>query len=289
MNSPYANRVKRGRLFIVIVRISIASAGFVFLKILVHTLGLDILQMSPLFSSLVAATVFLLGFLLNGVLSDYKESEKLPGEISTALYLLAKEIKAIPVHTPGAQIQEDLQAIYYLCVSILRWIKGEISTEQVMASYSLTHDHSVQASAWLKDSTLKGRLMIEMGSVLRSLNRIEVIRETDFAAIVYLLAYAAAGILCVGLTLIKNDATSFYNNGFFLFSMAWILIFILHLINDLDNPFGFSDQSSAEDVDLTILESTQIRLEEICFGQPSAGTTEAPSKALIPLIQANSA
>jgi hypothetical protein len=219
--------------------------------------------------------------LLNGVLSDYKESEKLPGEISSALYLLAKEIKAIPVHTPGAQIQEELQSIYYLCRSIISWIKGEISTEQVMGNYSLTHDHSVKASAWLKDSTLKGRLMIEMGSILRSLNRIEVIRETDFATIVYLLAYAAAGILCVGLTLIKNDATSIYNNGFFLFSLSWILIFILHLINDLDNPFGFSDKSSAEDVDLTILESTQVRLEEICFDHSVSKASQSIDRAAL--------
>ena len=95
MNSPYQNRVKRGRLIVVIIRISFASAGFVLLRALVNKLGLDILEVSPLFSSLVAATVFLLGFLLNGVLSDYKESEKLPGEISSALYLLSKEIKAI--------------------------------------------------------------------------------------------------------------------------------------------------------------------------------------------------
>ena len=251
------------------------------LRALVNKLGLDILEVSPLFSSLVAATVFLLGFLLNGVLSDYKESEKLPGEISSALYLLSKEIKAIPVHTPGAQIQEELESIYYLCSSIISWIKGEISTEQVMANYSLTHDHSVKASAWLKDSTLKGRLMIEMGSILRSLNRIEVIRETDFATIVYLLAYASAGILCVGLTLIKNDATSIYNNGFFLFSLSWILIFILHLINDLDNPFGFSDKSSAEDVDLTILESTQVRLEEICFDHSVSKASQSIDRAAL--------
>ena len=281
MNSPYQNRVKRGRLIVVIIRISFAAAGFVLLRALVNKLGLDILEVSPLFSSLVAATVFLLGFLLNGVLSDYKESEKLPGEISSALYLLSKEIKAIPVHTPGAQIQEELESIYYLCSSIISWIKGEISTEQVMANYSLTHDDSVKASAWLKDSTLKGRLMIEMGSILRSLNRIEVIRETDFATIVYLLAYAAAGILCVGLTLIKNDATSIYNNGFFLFSLSWILIFILHLINDLDNPFGFSDKSSAEDVDLTILESTQVRLEEICFDHSVSKASQSIDRAAL--------
>lgn len=134
-------------------------------------------------SSLVAATVFLLGFLLNGVLSDYKESEKLPGELSTSLFLLAKEIKAIPIHTPGAPIKEDVEAIYYLCVSIIRLIKGGISTDQVMAVYSLTHDHSVWASSWLKDSTLKGRLMAEMGVILRAINLIEVIRETDFVTL----------------------------------------------------------------------------------------------------------
>ena len=78
------------------------------------------MEVSPLFSSLVAATVSLLDFLLNGVLSDYKESEKLPGELSTSLFVLAKEIKAISVHTPGAPIKEDVQTIYYLCLSIIR-------------------------------------------------------------------------------------------------------------------------------------------------------------------------
>lgn len=268
MDAPIANRAKTWRLVVIIVRISIASAGFVLLRALVHRLGLDVLELSPLLSSLVAATVFLLGFLLNGVLSDYKESEKLPGELSTSLFLLAKEIKAIPIHTPGAPIKEDVEAIYYLCVSIIRWIKGEISTDQVMAVYSLTHDHSVRASSWLKDSTLKGRLMAEMGVILRTINRIEVIRETDFATIVYLLAYAASGILCTGLTLIKGDSSSYYNTSFFLFCLSWILIFILHLISDLDNPFGFSDDSSAEDVDLAILESTQLRLKALCFDGP---------------------
>lgn len=268
MENSVLNRVKRWRLFILIIRISFASAGFVLLRTLVNRLGLDVLEVSPLLSSLVAATVFLLGFLLNGVLSDYKESEKLPGELSTSLFVLAKEIKAIPVHTPGAPVKEDVQAIYYLCLSIIRWIKGEISTDEVMASYSLTHDHSVQASSWLKDSTLKGRLMAEMALILRAVNRIEVIRETDFAAIVYLLAYVASGVLCTGLTLIKGDSTSYYNNNFFLFSLSWILIFILHLINDLDNPFGFGDKSSAEDVDFAILESTQARLKVLCFDEP---------------------
>ena len=42
-----------------------------------------------------------------------------------------------------------------------------------MASYSLTHDHSVQTSSWLNDSTLKGRLMAEMALILRAVNRLK--------------------------------------------------------------------------------------------------------------------
>ena len=90
MENSLLKRVKRWRLFILIIRISFASVGFVLLRTLVNLVGLDVLEVSPLLSSLVAATVFLLGFLLNGVLSDYKESEKLPGEISTSLFVLAK-------------------------------------------------------------------------------------------------------------------------------------------------------------------------------------------------------
>jgi len=264
MSSAHINRIKTTRRLIIVGRVSLAALGFVLLKSLAHTIGLDVLEMSPLFSALVAASVFLLGFLLNGVLSDYKESEKLPGELASALFLLATEVKAVPIHTPGAQVQDDLEAIRDLGSCALRWIKGEVNTDQVMASYTLTHEHTVTASTCLAHSSLKGRLMIEMAAILRCLNRIEVIRETDFAAMVYLLAYSAATILCIGLSLIKTDTSSFYNNSFFLFSLSWLLIFILHLISDLDNPFGFGDMSSAEDVDLTILESTQLKLEQLC-------------------------
>jgi hypothetical protein len=66
-----------------------------------------------------------------------------------------------------------------------------------------------------------------------------------------------------------------------LFSLSWILIFILHLINDLDNPFGFSDKSSAEDVDLTILESTQVRLEEICFDHSVSKASQSIHRAAL--------
>jgi hypothetical protein len=50
-------------------------------KLVLSELGWERLSVNPLYASLVAATVFLFGFLLAGTLADYKESERLPGEL----------------------------------------------------------------------------------------------------------------------------------------------------------------------------------------------------------------
>lgn len=49
------------------------------LKLMVHYLEIKIIPLNALFSALIGANIFLLGFLISGVLSNYKENEKLPG------------------------------------------------------------------------------------------------------------------------------------------------------------------------------------------------------------------
>ena len=61
------------------------------LKLAAHWLGWEFISLNPLFSGIVAANVFLMSFLLSGVLTDYKESERLPGELATSLEAVADE------------------------------------------------------------------------------------------------------------------------------------------------------------------------------------------------------
>jgi hypothetical protein len=242
------------------------------IKITVHALGLELITVNPLFSALVASSVFLFGFLLNGVLADYKESERLPAEISSALEIVAREVSAVPLHTPEATVANDLASVTHLGRVITAWIRGDCSTQQMMDSYDTAHDHVTQASIWLHHSSLKGRLMIEMAAILRAVNRIDVIRETDFVKMVYWLAYTSATLLCTGLIFAKEEDIT--EATFFIMVISFLLIFLLHLIADLDNPFGFSDPDSVEDVSLDVLLQTQCRLETIAnkhyerFGHP---------------------
>jgi hypothetical protein len=65
------------------------------LKLIAHWFGWEFVSLNPLFSGIVAANVFLMSFLLSGVLTDCKESERLPGELAASLEAIADEASAI--------------------------------------------------------------------------------------------------------------------------------------------------------------------------------------------------
>ena len=56
---------------ILLLRVSAAVAVVIGAKLLAHVAGWEVISVNPLFSGVVAANVFLMGFLLSGVLSDY--------------------------------------------------------------------------------------------------------------------------------------------------------------------------------------------------------------------------
>jgi hypothetical protein len=80
-----------------------------------------VISINPLFSGIVAANIFLMGFLLNGVLSDFKESERLPGELSACLENLSQEVSGIRFAKPEANVGPCLVLLSQLSNDILSW------------------------------------------------------------------------------------------------------------------------------------------------------------------------
>ena len=243
-------------------RVGLIASGVCLIKILVHSLGLERFGVNPLFSAMVASTVFLISFLLSGVLTDFKESEKIPGQIASSLEILDLEIKAITVYNPKAEdeIVEPIHAVVELGWTIHAWLHEKINTREVYACHRRTHRQVAKAASLLSASTLRGRLMGEMALLLNLLNRIEVIRETDFVPLVSWMADIGAFFLSAGLVFAKTD--SLLEACFFLFAITFLLVFLLRLIEDIDNPFGYVDLRSAEDVSLDVLNSSLKRLQE---------------------------
>jgi predicted membrane chloride channel (bestrophin family) len=258
------NRTAWRRRLSMLIKVSAIVLAIGLVKLLVHQLGWEWIRPNPLVTSLVASTVFLLGFLLNGVLGDFKESEKLPGEIATSLETLGLEIQAIESHKPGTEMGLQLAAVADLGGSIVDWLLNRIPTAELFRHYQQTHGQVVQAAVKLAIPPLQARLMAEMAQVLKLINRVETIRETSFITLVYWLATAGIVMLSGGLVFTVTDAL--YESTFFILVIAFLLVFLLRLISDIDNPFGYANANSAEDVSIDLLVDTVLRLEEMAAG-----------------------
>jgi hypothetical protein len=58
---------------------------------LLFALGIDGMSLSPLTSSIVAGGVFVMGLVVAGTLSDYKDADRAPADLATELYAILRE------------------------------------------------------------------------------------------------------------------------------------------------------------------------------------------------------
>jgi hypothetical protein len=227
------------------------------LKLIAHYFNFEILSLNPFFPGIVAANVFLMGFLLSGVLSDYKESEKLPGELASSIYVIIDE-SIIIYKTQKANTAKDcLISMNEMVEHILMWFHKKEKTKEIMdrifnlSEYFLSYETHLQANFIV-------RLKQEQKNMRTIVNRIHTIRETDFVSAGYHIAVCMTVFLSLGLILSKIDP--FYESMFFVGVITFFLTYLLFLIRDLDNPFGYYEHNSVEDVSLKALEDLQKNL-----------------------------
>ena len=242
------------------LRVSALVAAVVSAKFLVHFLGWEIISVNPLFSGIVAANVFLMGFLLSGTLSDFKESERLPGELSACLENLAQEVSGIKMAKPEAKVDECLVHLSIISQDILSWFYKKHRTAELLDHVNELTPEFALMEQWTQ-ATLVARLKQEQSNLRRTLIRIHTIRETSFVSTGYLLADMVTFLLCTGLILARIEP--FYESLFFVSVISYLMIYLLMLIRDLDNPFGYYERYSGEDVSLKPLVDTASRLSKL--------------------------
>jgi len=54
-------------------------------KLIVDRFNLDVIAVSPVITGIVAGVIFTIAIIFTGVLSDYKESEKIPGDLASSI------------------------------------------------------------------------------------------------------------------------------------------------------------------------------------------------------------
>jgi len=242
------------------VRVSLVLVGLAGVKILVHRQHWELLTPNPLFPALVASEVFLLGFLLHGVLMDYKESEKIPAELAAALECLGREARGAREFQPEGGVNQTLVLLSGFSEDLLAWMKDAGPTTALLNRLDDVQ-RSIERLAKTNPAPLQARLLLELAQIRRSIYRIGVIRATTFVPTLYGMAYIGTGLLTGGLLL--TDIEPFGESLFFISAISLLLIKLLWLIADLDNPFSATEPGSVEHVSLQPLALAVERLQRV--------------------------
>ena len=201
-------------------------------------------------TALVGGVVFTIAIIFSGTLTDYKESEKIPGELAAAIKALNEDSRVIYLN--DRKITDDLRVHIRELLHTINanfrnnvWEIGEINA----AMDAINEDIRRLAEKGAAPQFIV-KLRSELINVDKISNRIKTVTETTFIPAAYGFAELAVGAVLLLLLFIKIEP--YYVGLALIGATSFLLIGIIMLIKDMDNPFEVGRNTYA-DVDLSLL------------------------------------
>jgi hypothetical protein len=208
------------------------------LKFLSHKFGFEVMELNALFTSLVAGTIFLIGFLITGVLSDYKESEKIPSDLTAALKSLFDDSYTIYKGKNSASAHKFLEFQKSFTNSLMDWFYKKERTKSMLVKISTMNEFFVELDKEGVAAPYIVKMKNEQNNIRKMILRIDTVRDTDFIGSAYAIVEAMGFLTAVGLIVMKIEP--FYASLFFTLLVTFLIAYMVFLIRDLDNPFDYS-------------------------------------------------
>jgi hypothetical protein len=221
---------------------------------------MEVISLNALFTSLIAATTFLIGFLITGVISDYKESEKLPGDMAASLETLYDEAYILDKNKKNKITKEFLLYHKNFLNSINLWFYRKERTKNILEKLNKMNDYFAEFEP-LTQANFLTRMKNEQSNLRRMVIRIDNIRDLSFIQSAYAVVETLSFFIITGLLIMKLEP--FYESVFFTTLVSFVVLYMVFLIKDLDNPFDYLENGErGTEVSLKPIKDLIIRINE---------------------------
>ncbi len=231
---------------VVVIVIIIAA-----IKAAFFTAGLQFLSPSTLITAFLGGVIFLMGFLLAGTLADYKESERIPSELAVSVKSLRDDFSLFLVNNEKEkkQMHEKIKQLLLSITANFRnnaWNQAAI--EKRIDDISVSFVENVKKHRDLP-ATFFTKIRNEIINIDRITRRINVIKSTSFIEAGYAIAEILTALIIIMFLFLNIE--SFYEGIIIQAIVSFILLYMVLLIKDMDDPF--ENGASFADVDLSPL------------------------------------
>lgn len=222
------------------------------LKITADHFGLGVITINTLTGTFFGGVFFTISIVFTGAMADFKEAEKIPGEM--AILLKAMHTDAMLVSPKEGENTEQQDIIGH--------IEGLLST--ITANIRGNHWHKSQLDEEINkinkdiiDLWSKGtapaplmKLRDNLTNIDRLSHRLDYIAYTSGISGAYIICDLSLAAVLIIFIFAKNE---WGFGGLLLFALiAFVLTAIVQLIHDIDNPFEYGKNTVA-DVDTSVL------------------------------------
>jgi hypothetical protein len=198
--------------------------------------------------AVLTGAALIIGFMLAGVIGDYKESEKLPGELAATLETIDDAI------TTGARAGKTFEPAEFrrryaeIAGVVTDWFANRAPVARCFAALSEMNRLIAELERAGMPTPFLGRCLAEQHALRKLVIRIDVIRRTQFIQTGYALLqlFVATTLLLLAFSNFRNAQVQFLVVG----TLSLIYLYLLRLIRDLDDPFeyahGYREGASAD-------------------------------------------
>jgi len=233
-------------------------------KLLVREFSGEFIALSSIYTSVVGGGIFVIGLIVAGTLSDYKESDRVPAEISAALENIYRDCAAINETLP----QFDLETLRERLLGIVYAFRADLSSTDGRSCLAAIEELSpsfVELERLEVPANYIVRLRGEQGAIRKSVLRVYHVQRTEFLPSAYILITTIVALIIA--VALFTDIGPLDDSLPIVAFLSFFFIYLVRLLKALDTPFRI-DERTMDDVSLFLLKE---------FAQRASADAEQPS------------
>jgi hypothetical protein len=249
---------KRFHLFL---RVMMAVLVLAVVKTAVHFLGWEFMPLDSLLPSLIGGSTFLIGFLLAQVLGDYREAERIPADMRTALEAIHDDVLFFARRQPSVDVAAFRRVLREIVETFDEGLglKGahkrlDGAIRRVDALSDLFMD--------LEDVGVPERFIVrlkgEQDTLRKAIFRVAHIQTMEFLPSAHVLVQTLV-LASVGVLLFLRTPEA-WESMMILLLVGYMFIYSLMLIGHIDQPFR-GGEGTVDDISLFQLREFLAKIE----------------------------
>ena len=228
----------------------IMVAVLVGIRAVLLALGFNGMASTALSTGIIAGAIFVMGLVVAGTLSDYKEAERAPIDLAAGLHALLREGESMH----SAWGKPELSELRRRLIAVVTSLRIDIDAGNSRTAQAAVEELS-ETFLELEDTDVPANYIVrqrsEQAGLRKALLRIYHLQREEFLPSAYAIIVALVGLILILLmvTDFGGDAESLVAVGF----LSFFFLALLRLLNTISTPFKPGAERTDDDVSLFLL------------------------------------